>query len=120
MRCEGEFLDQVAVEGGQVEVATGGGCDGGAVGAVAEADGLDVGRLAVGEEDAGSSGMLLGPAAAGVRAGNPYVRGAGGRGEPPAGGVEATGYFRPKSLVRGSSLEREGRQQALHFAYGFS
>ena len=70
---QGEFLDQVAAEGGQVQVAAGGGRDGGLVGAVVEADGGDHRRLGPGEADPGAFGVLLRPAAVGVRAGDSDV-----------------------------------------------
>jgi hypothetical protein len=84
-----EFLDRIAVQGGQVEVGASGWGDGCLVGAVVEAYGSDLRGLAVGEVDSGAFGVFLGPAAVGVRAGDAQVWCAGGGGEPPAGGVEA-------------------------------
>lgn len=59
----------------------------------------DFRRLGVGEGDPGAFGVLFRPAAPGARAGDAEVRGAGGGGEPPAGGVDAGEEPEPRAAV---------------------
>lgn len=92
---EGQLLDEVAVQRGQVQICAALRLDDGLVLAVVQAYGRDGRLFAVVAADTGAFGVFLRPAAARSGTGDTQVGDPGGRGEVPAGGAHAGQYPQP-------------------------